>query len=205
MKITTLIGDEPKSSWQRLADQYQAFALEEGVKISINARALQCAVSAQNPGYQLTNLEGVGLIAWVQHADHVLEILDLYIEPNHRRRGRARFSLMALIEQTKARSAIVSVAATNRTGFEFYRNLAFQKVDASLVFAPNKPSAGTKSYYDVECDRWLPATWPKLIGCEDALQEGLSDGGLRFWFTQGMLRDFSWPIHTTAVLLRYCP
>ena len=85
--LRLMIGHEPDAHWQRLARFYQDFARDEGSIATLSANAIQAAVKRQNPGYRLAAIADHGFIAWSDHPNHPVDILDIFIKRTARGQG----------------------------------------------------------------------------------------------------------------------
>ena len=119
-----MIGHEPDAHWQRLARFYQDFARDEGSIATLSANAIQAAVKRQNPGYCLAAIADHGFIAWSDHPNHPIDILDIFIKRTARGQGFARHAIAALVQQYMAGRAIqVAVADTNTAAQRLYTSI----------------------------------------------------------------------------------
>ena len=110
--LRLMIGHEPDAHWQRLARFYQDFARDEGSIATLSANAIQAAVKRQNPGYRLAAIADHGFIAWSDHPNHPVDILDIFIKRTARGQGFARHAIAALVQQYMADRAIKLLSLT---------------------------------------------------------------------------------------------
>lgn len=199
-----MIGHEFDAQWQRLARLYQDFARDEGSTATLWASAIQTAVKRQNPGYHLATIADHGFIAWCDHPNHPVDILDLYIERAARGQGLAQRAIAALVQQYTADRAIqVAVADTNTAAQRLYVSIGFRELPARLLFPPpGDPPPGdpppTTQYYDVESNEWLPATWPSIPKSATQLEQAVSQGARRLWTERSVATPPAWPVHPFA-------
>ena len=194
-----MIGHESDAQWQRLARLYQDFARDEGSTATLSACAIQAAVKCQNPGYHLATIADHGFIAWCDHPNHPVDILDLYIERVARGQGLARRAIAALVQQYTADRAIqVAVADTNTAAQRLYVSIGFRELPARLLFPPPGDPPPTTQYYDVESNEWLPATWPSIPTSATQLEQAVSQGARRLWTERSVATPPAWPVHPFA-------
>lgn len=197
--LRLMIGHEPDAQWQRLARFYQDFARDEGSTATLSASAIQAAVRRQNLGYHLADIADHGFIAWSDHPNHPVEILDLYIERTVRGQGLARRAIAALVQQYMADRVIqVAVAATNTAAQRLYTSIGFQELPTRLLFPPPGDHQPTNQYYDVESNEWLPATWSSIPTSTTQLEQAVSQGARRIWTERSIATPSTWPVHPFA-------
>ena len=197
--LRLMIGHEPDAHWQRLARFYQDFARDEGSIATLSANAIQAAVKRQNPGYRLAAIADHGFIAWSDHPNHPIDILDIFIKRTARGQGFARHAIAALVQQYKADRAIqVAVADTNTAAQRLYTSIGFQELPVRLLFPPPGDLTPHPQFYDVESNVWLPATWPSMPTSLPQLEEAVSKGARRIWAERSIATPPNWPVHPFA-------
>lgn len=194
-----MTGHEPDADWQLMAQFYQNFANSEGSRAQVTPIALQHAALHQNPGYRLAMIATHGFIAWTQHPDHPVEILDLFIEPNARRQGLAQHAVNHLAHfEVPGRRLRLAMAKQNKTAQAFYTKVGFEELDVQLLFPRPNPGKVTPCYYDVEGDEWLPATWPTMPNTPAELNHVVAQGATRLWLDRSIPTPSNWPKHPFA-------
>ena len=201
--LRIMTGQESDTDWRLLADLYQKFALGEGSSALVTPAALKSAVCRQEPGYRLAMIENHGFIAWTDHPDQPVEILDLFIECAARGQGLAQKALSHLIQvEVPARKLQVAVAVQNKTARSFYTTQGFDELSVQLLFPPPSFNQATRTYYDVEGDAWLPATWPTMPSTELELDHVVAQGARRVWINRAITTPSNWPRHPFACCYR---
>ena len=197
--LRIMTGQEPNADWQLLADLYQNFAHGEGSSALVTPAALQSAVRRQEPGYHLAMIENHGFIAWTDHPAQPVEILDLFIECAVRGQGLAQRALNHLIQvEVPEHKLRVAVAHQNKTARSFYTKLGFEELSVQLLFPQPNLNQATRSYYDVESDAWLPATWPTMPSTAAELDDVVAQGARRVWIDRSITTPSNWPRHPFA-------